>query len=53
MSEQHNEISRRSVLKGLAVSGVGLVVGGSLLASCGGDMSSGTVEIMKSNDEWF
>ncbi len=53
MSEQHNEISRRSVLKGVAVSGVGLVVGGSLLASCGGEMSSGTAEILESNDEWF
>ena len=53
MSEQHNEISRRSVLKGVAVSGVGLVVGGSLLASCGGEMSSGTAELLESNDEWF
>ena len=35
MSEQNNGISRRSVLKGAAVGGLGLAAGGSLLAGCG------------------
>ena len=35
MSEQNTGISRRSVLKGAAVGGIGLAAGGSLLASCG------------------
>ena len=37
MSEVTNGISRRSVLKGAAVGGLGLAAGGSLLASCGSD----------------
>ena len=35
MSEQNNGISRRSVLKGAAVGGLGIAAGGSLLAGCG------------------
>ena len=34
MSEVNSGISRRSVLKGAAVGGVGLAAGGTLLASC-------------------
>lgn len=37
MSEVKNGISRRSVLKGAAVGGLGLAAGGSLLAGCGSD----------------
>ena len=35
MSDLNNGISRRSVLKGAAVGGLGLAAGGSLLAGCG------------------
>jgi len=35
MSDLNNGISRRSVLKGAAVGGIGLAAGGSLLAGCG------------------
>ncbi len=35
MSEVNNGISRRSVLKGAAVGGLGIAAGGSLLAGCG------------------
>ena len=34
MSDVNNGISRRSVLKGAAIGGAGLVAGGSLLAGC-------------------
>ena len=34
MSEKNNGISRRSVLKGAAVGGLGIAAGGSLLAGC-------------------
>jgi len=37
MSEVTNGISRRSVLKGAAIGGLGLAAGGSLLAGCGSD----------------
>ena len=39
MSEVKSGISRRSVLKGAAVGGLGLAAGGSLLASCGSKTS--------------
>ncbi len=35
MSDLNNGISRRSVLKGAAVGGLGIAAGGSLLAGCG------------------
>lgn len=45
MSNQVNEngVSRRNVLKGTAVGGLGLLGGGALLASCGSDEASGPV----------
>jgi multiple sugar transport system substrate-binding protein len=39
MSEKNNGISRRSVLKGAAVGGLGIAAGGSLLAGCGSSAS--------------
>ncbi len=36
-------VSRRTVLKGAAVGGVGLLGGGTLLSSCGSDAASGPV----------
>ena len=39
MSDVTNGISRRSVLKGAAVGGLGLAAGGSLLAGCGSKAS--------------
>ncbi len=64
MAEADHEISRRSALKSVAASGVGVVVAGSFLASCGGDMSSeavdlvgglsaDTVELVTAKDAWF
>ena len=39
MSEKNNGISRRSVLKGAAVGGLGIAAGVSLLAGCGSSAS--------------
>ena len=36
MTNEEKNVSRRSVLKGAAVGGVGLAAGASLLSSCGG-----------------
>jgi multiple sugar transport system substrate-binding protein len=56
MSEQNNGISRRSVLKGAAVGGIGLAAGGSLLASCGskdvGPMMWGGRGLEESSVQW-
>ena len=41
MSEVTNGVSRRSVLKGAAIGTAGLVGGGALLSSCGGDAATG------------
>ena len=41
MSEVTNGVSRRSVLKGAAIGTAGLVSGGALLSSCGGDAATG------------
>ncbi|MCX6435060.1 MAG: twin-arginine translocation signal domain-containing protein, partial [Actinobacteria bacterium] len=43
MSDVNNGISRRSVLKGAAIGGAGLVAGGSLLAGCGKKKVTGDV----------
>jgi len=43
MSDQDNGISRRSVLKGAAVGGLGIAAGGSLLAGCGTKKVTGDV----------
>ena len=43
MSDVNNGISRRSVLKGAAIGGAGLVAGGSLLAGCGKKQVTGDV----------
>ena len=43
MSEVTNGISRRTVLKGAAIGGLGLAAGGSLLASCGTKKVTGDV----------
>ncbi len=42
MSDTEKGISRRSVLKGTAVGGIGLAAGGSLLAGCG-DKATGAL----------
>ncbi|MEN9736756.1 MAG: hypothetical protein RL129_1467, partial [Actinomycetota bacterium] len=56
MSEQNNGISRRSVLKGAAVGGLGLAAGGSLLAGCGskdtGPMKWGGRGLEESSVQW-
>ena len=53
MSQPTTRISRRSMLKGAAASGIGLVVGGSLLASPGGDMTIESVALQAAKDAWF
>jgi multiple sugar transport system substrate-binding protein len=56
MSELNNGISRRSVLKGAAVGGLGLAAGGSLLAGCGskdaGPMKWGGRGLEESSVQW-
>ena len=44
MSEDKNVFSRRTVLKGAAIGGLGLAAGGSLLTSCGSDKVTGDVK---------
>mgnify|MGYP000010455001 FL=1 len=47
-----NGVSRRTVLKGAALGGIGLVGGGTLLSSCGSDKASGPVKFTaRTNDE--
>ena len=53
MSEENNDVSRRSLLKSAAVGGVGLVAGGSILAGSGSDNVSGAIERVAARDEWF
>ena len=53
MSQPTHMISRRSMLKGAAASGIGLVVGGSVLASPGGDMTIESVALPAAKDAWF
>jgi FAD/FMN-containing dehydrogenase len=53
MSEENNDVSRRSLLKSAAVGGVGLVAGGSILAGSGTDKVSGAIERVAARDEWF
>jgi multiple sugar transport system substrate-binding protein len=54
MSNQVNEngVSRRNVLKGAAIGGIGLAAGGTLLSSCGSDAADGPVTFTaRTNDE--
>ena len=56
MSEDNNDLSRRSVLKNAAIGGVGLVAGGSILGGCESDKASGAVERVErveATEEWF
>jgi hypothetical protein len=53
MSEQDNEIYHCVVLKGVAVSGAGLLADGSFLTSCSGEMTSGPVEVLAANEAWY
>ena len=47
-----NGVSRRTVLKGAALGGLGLVGGGTLLSSCGDDKATGPVTFTaRTNDE--
>ena len=46
-------VSRRSVLKDVAASSVGLVAAEFLLAGCEGDPASGSVELVEAKDAWF
>ncbi|NCX36838.1 MAG: twin-arginine translocation signal domain-containing protein, partial [Actinobacteria bacterium] len=49
---KENGVSRRTVLKGAALGGIGLVGGGTLLTSCGSDEASGPVTFTaRTNDE--
>ena len=49
---KENGVSRRTVLKGAAIGGVGLLGGGTLLSSCGSDEASGPVKFTaRTNDE--
>jgi multiple sugar transport system substrate-binding protein len=51
MSETTNSVSRRTVLKGAALGGVGLVGAGTLLSSCGSDSSGPVTFTARTNDE--
>ena len=53
MSEDNNDLSRRSVLKNAAIGGVGLVAGGSILGGCESDKASEPVERVEATEEWF
>ena len=53
MSEDNNDLSRRSVLKSAAIGSVGLVAGGSILGGCESDKASGAVERVEATEEWF
>ena len=53
MSEENNDVSRRSLLKSAAVGGVGLVAGGSILAGSGSGNVGGAIERVAARDEWF
>ncbi|NCW94560.1 MAG: carbohydrate ABC transporter substrate-binding protein [Actinobacteria bacterium] len=49
---KENGVSRRTVLKGAAVGGAGLLGGGTLLSSCGSDEATGPVKFTaRTNDE--
>ena len=45
MTNETNGVSRRSVLKGAAVGGVGLAAGGALLAGCGSNKKAVTFTV--------
>ena len=53
MSERNQGMSRRSLLKGVAASGVVVAVGGLVPESYGGDMTHGSAEVPQSNSDWF
>ncbi len=59
MSEETNDLSRRSVLKAAAVGGVGLAAGASLLGACVSDTNSASAAavvpqaVLDENAAWF
>ncbi len=53
MKDQENRISRRTALKGAAVSGVGLVVGNSFAEQLSKQAVAPPEAILGSNNEWF
>ena len=57
MSQEHDPISRRSVLKVAAVGGVGIVAGGSLITGCASTNASTNasppVELFQPKDQWL
>ena len=53
MSERNQGMSRRSLLKGVAASGVVVAVGGLVPESYEGDMTHGSAEVPQSNSDWF
>ena len=53
MPEENNEITRRSLLKSAAVSGVGVAAGGSILVGPGSEAAHAAVERVDAGEEWF
>jgi hypothetical protein len=53
MTEDNQDVSRRSVLKQAAAGGVGFVAGGSILAGLGGEQARAAVEQVEAKKEWL
>ena len=53
MQEENNEVSRRSLLRSAAISGVGVAAGGSILAGLGSETAHAAVERVGAGEEWF
>jgi len=53
MTEDNQDVSRRSVLKQAAAGGVGVVAGGSILAGLGGEQAGAAVEQVGAKKEWL
>jgi|688.fasta_scaffold05777_11 FAD/FMN-containing dehydrogenase len=53
MSEDNNEISRRSLLKNTAITSAGLVMSGDVFAARGDDGLAQKIERVDAKDEWF